>query len=317
VLQNWLHGASLTSVNIDSSGTWQVGLTLMDGSSGLIVWNPSTTAQFTLPAGVHASTARDIFGGSTAVSGSTITANAFPQLLSSYSRPLPSIASVVNVADRSGGLAPGSLGVVTGSGLASAPSSAGLLPLPAVMEGTSVFVNGVIAPLLYVDPSQVIFQVPSTTLAANATVLVDSPAGVSSAATTPVNLASPGIFQLAGHAIAMNADGRVNSPAHPTASGSNLWVYLTGVGAVVPPPNDGSAASELLAFATHPATATIGGANATVQPVALTPGLVGVSTAIIRVPTLSAGEYPLVISVNGVASTPATVSIGPAAPAPH
>jgi uncharacterized protein (TIGR03437 family) len=317
VLQNWLYGASLTSVNIDPAGTWQMGLTLSDGSSGLIVWNPSATAQFTIPGAVHASTARDIFGGSTAVSGSTITANAFPLLLSGYNRPLPNIASVVNVADRTGGLAPGALGVATGNGFAAAPASAGPEPLPAVLGGASVFVNGVIAPLLYGDPSQIIFQVPSTTVPANATVLIDSPSGLSSAATVAIGVAAPGVFQVSGHAIAVNADGRVNSSAYPAASGSSLLVYLTGIGAVAPAPNDGSAAQGPPAFATHPATATIGGLNAAVQPVALVPGLVGVAAAVIQVPTLGAGDYPLIITVNGVASAAATVSVAPAATLPH
>jgi uncharacterized protein (TIGR03437 family) len=70
------------------------------------------------------------------------------------------------------------------------------------------------------------------------------------------------------------------------------------------------------AVATLPATATIGALNAPVQSLSLTPGLVGVAQAILQVPALAASDYQLIITVNGIPSAPATVSIGPAPPAP-
>jgi uncharacterized protein (TIGR03437 family) len=49
-----------------------------------------------------------------------------------------------------------------------------------------------------------------------------------------------------------------------------------------------------------------------VQSLSLTPGLVGVAQAILQVPALAASDYQLIITVNGIPSAPATVSIGPA-----
>ena len=316
LLQNWLRSASLTSVNIDAAGNWQIGLNLADGSAAVIVWNPAASAQFSVPANVHAATARDIFGGSTAVSGSTITVGANPLLLSSYNQPLPKIASLASAADRTGNLAPGALGVVTGSGFASTPTLAGPAPLPAVLGGASVFVNGVIAPLLYADSDQAIFQVPSTTTPGSAAVFVNSPSGRSASVSVAVTAAAPAIFQITGRAVAINADGQVNSSANPAPSGSNLLVYVTGIGPAAPAPIDGVPAPSTPAIATLSATATIGALNASLQGLALTPSLVGVAQANLQVPVLTASDYQLIITVNGVPSAPATVSIGPAPPAP-
>jgi uncharacterized protein (TIGR03437 family) len=314
LLQNWLRNASLTSVNIDGAGNWQIGLNLVGGSAALIVWNPTASTQFSIPGNIQAVTARDIFGGSTAVTGSTITVGANPLLLSSYNQPLPKIGSIVSAADRTGGIAPGGLGVVTGSGFASTPTVAGPAPLPAALGGASVFVNGVIAPLLYAGPDQAIFQMPSTTTPGSAAVFVNSPAGRSASAPVALTAAAPAVFQLAGRAVAMNADGEVNSSTNPARSGSNLLVYLTGIGPAAPEPTDGVPAPDAPAVATLSATATIGALNAPVQSLSLTPGLVGVAQAVLQVPTLTASDYQLIITVNGVPSAPATVSVG-AAPA--
>ena len=64
-----------------------------------------------------------------------------------------------------------------------------------------------------------------------------------------------------------------------------------------------------LAQTVLPYSATIGGVNAPVQWLGLIPGYVGLAQANIQVPKLAAGDYPLVITVNGVASAAATVSL--------
>jgi uncharacterized protein (TIGR03437 family) len=311
VVQNWLHDASLTGVNIDSNGTWQMGLTLADGSAGMIVWNPSATVPFAIPENIAASTSRDIFGGSTAIAGSTITVNAYPVLLSGYSQPAPAVNSVVNAADGKAGLAPGGLAVVTGSGFATDATPGGFAPLPAVLDGVSVFVNGVISPLLYADSGQVVFQMPSTTLTGGAEVRVGSPSGMSASATVTVSAAAPAVFRFAGRAMAVNEDGRLNMPGYPALPGSTLLVYLTGIGPATPAPNDGSASTDTPSIATLSATATIGGFNAPVQLLSLAPGLVGVAQALLQVPNLPLGDYSVIITVNGAASSPALVSVGP------
>jgi uncharacterized protein (TIGR03437 family) len=89
-----------------------------------------------------------------------------------------------------------------------------------------------------------------------------------------------------------------------------IVVYLTGIGSLTTTPLDGAGAPvSPLARATLSATATIGGADAPIQFLGLTPYFVGLAQANLQVPQLAAGDYPVVITVNGVASAPAMLSV--------
>jgi uncharacterized protein (TIGR03437 family) len=124
--------------------------------------------------------------------------------------------------------------------------------------------------------------------------------------------AAPGIFQLDGNrAVATDAAGTLLTAAHPAAAGSVIVVFLTGIGGLTNTPLDGAGAPlSPLAEATLSAAATIGGANAPIQFLGLTPYYVGLAQANLQVPQLAAGDYPVVITVNGVASAPAMLSVG-------
>ena len=96
------------------------------------------------------------------------------------------------------------------------------------------------------------------------------------------------------------------------ALGSYIVAYVTGIGPLDNPVADGAAAPDSpLSEATSPYLATIGGQNAPVFFLGLTPGSVGLAQANITVPYLSSGDYPLVITINGVASNGPLVTVGP------
>ncbi len=98
----------------------------------------------------------DVFGLNDQVSGNT-----------------PSVASVVNSAGfQPGPVAPGSLVTLFGSNLAVGSTQASSTAWPKVLNGTSVFVNGIAAALAYVSPTQVNLQVPYETQPGLATVNV-------------------------------------------------------------------------------------------------------------------------------------------------
>lgn len=72
-------------------------------------------------------------------------------------------AGVVNAASYAQPIAPGSLVSIFGMNLATASTSAVGQPLPIQLSGTSVAVNGVQAPLLFVSPTQINLEIPSAT----------------------------------------------------------------------------------------------------------------------------------------------------------
>jgi uncharacterized protein (TIGR03437 family) len=217
-------------------------------------------------------------------------------------------------------VAPGELASIFGTNLANGTQQASGFPLPTNMAGATVYVNSSPVPLLYVSETQINFQVPSSLAAGTASMYVSRSGGQSALFNFTVVTNAPGIFQdTSNHAIAQNAtDNSTNSDSDPVASGAVLVVYLTGQGALNHAVADGTATPDSpLSSATATATATIGGANATVQFLGLTPGYTGLAQANIVVPSsLATADYPLVITVGGYVSTSAEVSVSGSGTAP-
>jgi uncharacterized protein (TIGR03437 family) len=79
----------------------------------------------------------------------------------------------VNAADYSSNLAPGGLASAFGIDFAATLEQATSLPLPTSLAGTRVLVNGKPAPLLYVSPSQINYQLPEGTAIGNAEIVIE------------------------------------------------------------------------------------------------------------------------------------------------
>lgn len=229
------------------------------------------------------------------------------------------IDAVTDAASYTPRVAPGELASIFGSNLADSTQQAGGFPLPQSLGGATVYINSAPVPLLYVSETQINFQVPSGLAADTANMYVSRDGGQSAVFTFTVVSSAPGIFQTTSNqAVAQNPDGSTNSTSNPVASGAVLVVYLTGQGALSNAVADGTATPDSpLSTATATATATIGGANATVQFLGLTPGFTGLAQANILVPTsLATASYPLVITVGGYVSTSAEVSVSGSGTAP-
>ena len=222
------------------------------------------------------------------------------------------VAGVTNGASFSGDVSPGSLASIFGANLALATASAASLPLPMLLGGVSVAVNGRPAPLIYVSPGQINFQMPYETPPGSASIVTTTSGIASPSFSFTVLPSAPGLFLSgASHAIAQNQDGTLNDSSHAAAPATILVVYLTGQGPLDNAVVTGAAApSQPLSRATQPFSAMIGGQNAPIQFLGLTPGYVGLAQANIAVPTLSPGDYPLVITIAGVAGKAANVSVG-------
>jgi uncharacterized protein (TIGR03437 family) len=222
---------------------------------------------------------------------------------------------VTNAASFVAPISPGALASIFGTGFGTAtfladdgfawPTSANLV---------SVKVNSVAAPLYYVSPGQINFQVPwatPTTGTINVAVVVNG--GSSNIAAVPVATAAPGLFYLpSGAAIVQNTpDYSLNDPSNPAPAGSTIVAYLTGSGPVSPAAKDGTPTrSDTLTTATSAYTAKIGSLAATVAFAGLTPGFIGLVQMNIVVPsTLAPGVYPLSVTIDGQAANSATIAV--------
>jgi uncharacterized protein (TIGR03437 family) len=218
----------------------------------------------------------------------------------------PRISAILNSAGSStAAVAPGSIVSVYGTNLGTGTETASGNPLPKVLAGSQILINGVAAPLLFAGPSQINVQVPFETLAGVATVVAMQGNSVSGSVALRIQETAPGIF------VMLNQDGTVNGPKHPAAPGSTPLVFLTGLGPTEPSVPTGIAAPAApSANATVPLSATIGGQNAPIRAAGLAPGLVGVFQLFLDVPAQPPGNYPLVIQAAGVPSNSLLVSIG-------
>jgi uncharacterized protein (TIGR03437 family) len=222
------------------------------------------------------------------------------------------IGAVTNAASfTANSLSPGSIATIWGTNLATSTAQAGSTPLPIALGLATVTVNGIPAPLIYASSLQINFQIPYRVPVGTANLVV-SVGGLSIPPfSTSVQTASPGIFEFGSNrAVAQNPDYSLNNSNNPVAAGSYITAYLTGIGPLDNPVGDGTPAPAApLSHATSTFSATIGSQNANVIFLGLTPGFVGLAQANITIPSLPSGNYPLVITVNGVASNGPLVTV--------
>jgi uncharacterized protein (TIGR03437 family) len=212
-----------------------------------------------------------------------------------------------------GQVAPGSWFTIQGSNLSNGKYQAGATPLPQQLSGTVVTVNGQIARLNYVDSNQINAEMPPDMPLGPATVVVSTGAGISKIASVQIVAALPEIFRYgANRAVAQNAtDYTLNGPNNAVSAGAGLVLYFTGGGLVDGDRRTGvPAPSSPLMHLTLPTTVTIGSQQAQMAFSGLTPGSIGLYQANVIVPSgLAPGDYPVTITVGGVASSPAQISV--------
>ena len=241
--------------------------------------------------------------------------------------PQISAGGIVNAASFTAPLARCGLASLFGTNLADTPASAPSLPLPTTLGGAQVVVNGAAAPLIYVSPSQINFQVPcEMPLNGAVGVYVTNGGGMSTAQSATIAPYAPGVFTYARTATAMDpiivhVDNSLVTPTKPANPGEVLIVYATGVGNLNHMPVTGAASpTSPLSAAVDLPTVTVGGAAASVAFAGLTPGFVGLVQINIQLPsTYPAGSsLPLVVSFAGAASPAVNLAVqgGSGAPSP-
>jgi uncharacterized protein (TIGR03437 family) len=221
-----------------------------------------------------------------------------------------------------GGLVPGSWAQIKGTGLSNVAriwqsfDFNGLgNNLPTSLSGVQVMVNGASAPVYYIAPGQIDFQVP-TGISGTASVQVINNGAVSNTITAAAVSSAPGIFPNTvggtNYPAAVFPDGyyvgdpSVNSAYRNAKPGDVVELYATGLAAEpagVLPTVQGITG----------VTVTIGNITVPASYAGQTP-YAGEFQINFTVPqqfsSLAAGKYPLSIAVNGV-SSPTTINSSP------
>lgn len=212
-------------------------------------------------------------------------------------------------------VAPESIAALFGTSLATTSTGAISVPLPTSLDGTTLMVNGVAAPLFFVSPNQINFQIPAGVAPGTASVVVvDKNGNVSQGQITvapyiasiftmkpdgtgaPAGLAGPNTTPLVLSQVLGNPDG---TPVQIDLGASGVVVVLFATGLRYAPNTDGSAGNGVAEAV-----------SATIDGTAVSPGpsfagaqgaLVGVDQINFVIPTSFAGKgnVDLVVTVAG------------------
>ena len=239
----------------------------------------------------------------------------------------PTVSGVVNGASFSNQpITAGLMGSIFGTNLAFFTLTANSVPLPSTLGGSSIQINGVAAPLFFVSPGQINFQVPWELLGqTQASLTVTSNGLMSDPQTVILAPFDPGIFatNAAGTGqgdILITATGEVAAPsgsipggaARPANRGEFILISCTGLGAVTNPPATGAPASASpLSMTTATPSVTIGGVPGTVSFSGLSPGFIGLYQVNVQVPGNAAtgDAVELVLTIGGVTSNTVTIAV--------
>ena len=215
-----------------------------------------------------------------------------------------SIQGVTNAASYYQAFSGGELMSIFGTVLSGSAQSAPVVPLPTTLGGTTVSINGTLAPLLYVSPSQINLQIPygiTPGIAAAVTVTYNSNSVTS---TIPISSYSPGIF----------VDSTGAPAGFQTAKrGSTIALYITGQGAVSSQPATGALpASGTTPVPQNPIYITVGGVQASTNYAyeGIPAWAIGLTQINFTIPAgAPLGPQQVLVSIGGATSAPATINI--------
>jgi uncharacterized protein (TIGR03437 family) len=234
--------------------------------------------------------------------------------------PVATAAGVVNAASfLAGPVAPGELVTIFGTGIGPAMlATYQLTPfnfLDSLISDTTVYFDGIPAPLVYASAQQTTAIVPYSVAGKASTQMVVVYQGrASTPATLAVAAAAPALFSAdatgKGNGAILNQDTSPNSPANPADKGSVIVLFGTGEGQTNPRGVDGRIAATVFPKPLGDVKVTIGGIVANVAYAGAAPfEVAGVFQVNVTIPPgVPSGAVPVVVSV-GTASTQAGLTV--------
>lgn len=328
--QIWTPQASGTSANlrdvnfVDASRGWAVG----DG--GVIVTTSNGGGSWTLESsGVGV----DLLGVHFAHANAGYAVGANGTILKRTGTTTQPTVTTVSAASFTGGiLASESVAAAFGTALATATQSATTLPLPTTLAGTTVKLRdsqGVErnAPLFFVSPGQINFQIPPGTAVGAATITVTNNQSGTATGTMQIAAVAPGLFTAnasgqgvaAAVALRVRVDGSQSfEPVSRFDAAQNQFVSI--------PIEMGLVTDQvfLLLFGTGlrnrsaltAVTATVGGENSEVSYAGAQSDFVGLDQINVRLARSLAGrgEVDVVLSADGRTSNTVRINIGNVSP---
>jgi uncharacterized protein (TIGR03437 family) len=240
-------------------------------------------------------------------------------LLNTTPKPVISANGVVNAASFLAGpltVAPGEIVTIFGRNLGPPQLVTARLRSPEFLDTTldsaRVLFDGVPAPLIYARADQVSAVVPYG-LNGKPGALLQVAYGPMRSAPVALRIAPalPGIFTAdssgSGGVVAVNQDGKFNSPANPAPKGSLVTFFATGEGQTNPAGVDGKVAAVPLPEPVLPVVVGIANIGAELQYAGAAPGIVaGLLQINARVPpdAPSGPSVPLIVKVGDTFSQP-------------
>lgn len=208
-------------------------------------------------------------------------------------------------------LAPGSIFTLFGQRFSDSTAQAGSFPLPTTLAGTRVLVNTVPAPLLFVSPNQINGQVPFEAAEGRGGIIVITGLGRTDSIPVDFAQAAPELFLMENdQAVVLNSDFTLNTPENPAEQGSKVSIFFSGQGPVDPPvPSGRPAPVSPLSSVASQASVEIGGLEANVFFIGLTPGFAGLAQADVEVPTGLFRQLPVRITIAGAQSNMGFISV--------
>ncbi len=244
-----------------------------------------------------------------------------------YRLKLPVAVASVSAASFAPAVASDSIVAAFGHGLATTTQVATSLPLPTELAGTRVVIRDSAgaernAPLFFVAPTQVNYQMPPGAANGLATVTITSGDGTTSTGAAQINPVAPGLFAAnangqgvaAAVAVRVKADG--SQSFEPVAQFDQTQNRFVPVPIDLGPPTD---IVVLVLFGTGIRNRTaqsavnvkLGGVDAPVQYASATPGFVGLDqvNAVVSRILAGRGEIDVILTADGRAANTVRVAI--------